>query len=282
MEVPYFRGRVQHVVNNRLVQYLSQGLKTIGRSVLPPEDDSQRMVVWFCIATIVVGLLHYLLFRKMRKTATEGYRYLQLATAFFIAILIPVLFGVSTRTTEGDRLLYFPACFLCMMLGFLLLVLVRKNSYRWGIITLLVVGAVYLTVANNKRWVQASDLVKEVQEKIQQANGKQIVLINLPEELEGAFVFRNGFYNSLLVYGIDTAHVTVSHYLKRTEYLTIKDTIPAKKENGRLFIYPATYVIDNQDGSIGVRGAQNEYLATVKKSDNIIYYWNNRELVKLF
>jgi hypothetical protein len=121
-----------------------------------------------------------------------------------------------------------------------------------------------------------------VHEKIQQANGKQVVLINLPEEMEGAFVFRNGFYNSLLVYGVDTATVRVSHYLKRTEYLAIKDTIPVNKENGRLFIYPATYLIDNQNGIFEVRGGQNEYLATVKKDDNIVYYWNNRELVRLF
>ncbi|MBO9564579.1 MAG: hypothetical protein J7621_17510 [Niastella sp.] len=272
----------EHVVNNQLIKYLSLGLKTLGRSVLPPQENSQRMVVLFSVVTVAIGLVHYLLFRKMRAATTEGYRYLQLGIAFLIAILIPVLFGVSTRTTEGDRLLYFPSCFLCMMLGFLMMVLIRKSSYRWGIIILLSAGAIYLTIANNKRWEQASGLVEEVHEKIQQANGKKIVLINLPEEMEGAFVFRNGFYNSLLVYGVDTASVTVSHYLKRTEYLTIKDTIPVNKENGRVFIYPATYLIDNQNGSFEVRGGQNEYLATVKKDDNIIYYWNNRELVKLF
>lgn len=272
----------EHVVDNRLMKYISLGIKTLGRSVLPPEDDSQRMVLLFCTTIVVICLLHYLLFRKMQKATMKGYKYFQLAIAFFIAILIPILFGVSTRTTEGDRLFYFPSCFLCMMLSFLLMVLIRKNSHRWGIIVLFVAGAVYLTVVNNKRWVQASDLTRKVHETIRQANGKRIVLINLPEELEGAFVFRNGFYNSLLVQRIDTSRVIVSHYLKRFEYLTVKGTIQPEKKNNHLFIYPATYIIDSQLGAFEVKRGQNEYLATVTKSNSTVYYWNNKELVKLF
>lgn len=277
-----YGGYAERVVDNRLVKYISQGFKTLGRSVLPPEENSQRLVILFCCVAVLLIFLHHRLFRKLQTAGEWRYKYGQLVFAFLIAILIPALFGVSTRTTEGDRLFYFPSCFLCMMLSCWLLVLVKKSSYRWAIITLLVIGAVYLTIPNNKRWVQASDLTKEVYKIVEQAGEKQIVLINLPEELEGAFVFRNAFYNSLLIRGIDTSQVTVSHYLTRLEYLAAKEDIPVIRQQDRWFIYPATYIIDSQYDMIEIKGPQNEYLASVNKKNSIIYYWNNSKLVKLY
>ena len=277
-----YGGYAERVVDNRLIKYFNQGLKTLGRSVLPPAENSQLITVLFCCVAALLILLHYYLYRKLQMAREWYWKYGQLVIAFLIAILVPVLFGVSTRTTEGDRLLYFPSCFLCLLLSFWLLVLLKKNSYRWAVIALLIIGSLGFTIPNNNRWAQASDLTKEVHKIIGEAGDKQIVLINLPEELEGAFAFRNAFYNSLLVQGVDTSRVTVTHYLSRLEYLAAKDEIAGRKEQERWFIYPATYIIDNQNGVVEIKGPQNEYIASVNKKNSIIYYWNNRRMVKLF
>jgi hypothetical protein len=271
-----------HMVSNHLIQYIITGLKTLGRSVLPPEENSLFMAVLFAGATIFLVFLHYRLIKTLQSNKEQCWKYGQLALAFFIAILVPALFGVSTRTSEGDRLLYFPSCFLALMFSSLLLVLLKKNSYRWIVLSLLASGALYLIVESNARWRKASGIMKEVLSKVEQAGEKQVLLINLPDELEGAFVFRNGFYNSLIIRGIDTSRVTVSHYLKRLEYLPLKDEIQVVEESSKLFIYPSTYILDNQTDIYEVRGIHNEYITTLRKKNSVIYYWNNKELVKLF
>ncbi|WP_315816836.1 hypothetical protein [Paraflavitalea speifideaquila] len=169
-----------------------------------------------------------------------------------------------------------------MMAAFMLLVLINRNAYRWVIIGVLTIVSVFLIVQNNNRWSKASDLTKEVQKIINQDDKKQVVLINLPEELEGAFVFRNGFLQSLVINGVDTSRVMVSHYLNRLEYLAMPDNNPVIKEKDRLFVYPATYIVDSQHDTLEIRGPQNKYLASLRKQTSTIYYWNNIELVKLY
>src|SRR5690606_15126504 len=118
----------------------------------------------------------------------------------------PFVFGVSTNTSESDRLLYFPSAFLCSLLAFLLLhLLYGKKWMRWVVGAVLVYNILFLE-QNNQNWRHASDAVTSLLKTIKDnpLQGK-IFVVNLPDQWDGAYLFRIGFKEALIVTGIDTS-----------------------------------------------------------------------------
>ena len=69
-----------------------------------------------------------------------------------ISLLIPIAFGVSTRTSEGDRLLYFPSCFICMLLIAAILLIFKNASVRWLWFSGITIYFLCFLEINNMRW----------------------------------------------------------------------------------------------------------------------------------
>src|SRR5690606_40382277 len=92
-------------------------LKVFGRAVLPPAENASLLTALF------VGMILLLTTAFWLTTRSSGYMQsfkgdlFKSGLAFIIAMAIPVFFGISTRTTEGDRLLYFPSVFLAIFIA---------------------------------------------------------------------------------------------------------------------------------------------------------------------
>ncbi|RYG03160.1 MAG: hypothetical protein EOO02_09055, partial [Chitinophagaceae bacterium] len=80
-------------------------LKIAGRLMLPPSDNPLLLTVLF--AAIVIGYFSFRMIRKKRIMTGE----LIILLSLGFSLMIPVVFTLSTRTSEGDRLLYFPSVF---------------------------------------------------------------------------------------------------------------------------------------------------------------------------
>jgi hypothetical protein len=258
-------------------------VKAFGRCFLPPVENARMMVFLFAGLIIGLGLVSFLLWRRSRAAerrhlggaAADRRLFLGLAGIFLISLLPAFTGGVSTRTTEGDRLLYFPSCFLCMLIGASLFVLVTRNRWRMAIVMGLAAAGFFFIEANNRRWVFASKAAASVYDAIRAAPGR-VVLVNAPDEWEGAYIFRNNFKEGLVVNGIDTNKVVAPHFLMRLEYLPVKDRIEPVWKDSSVFIFPATRIVVS-GGRFGVGSMSGSFDARTDR----VFYWDKFELKPL-
>lgn len=259
--------------------------KVFGRCFLPPEENTMLMTILFAGVAVLIGVVHVLVWRRKSPSlgqrggiggrgfagATAGLRrdfgdqrrggvYFALEMCFLLALLPAIAFEVSTRTSEGDRLLYFPSCMLCLLAGAVLLSLLPGKRWRLLLCGAYAVASVVFITGNNRRWVFASRAAESTLVMLRRAPGR-VVLVNAPDEWEGAYIFRNNFNQGLVVNGIDTNKVRVHHFLTRLEYLRVKDRIGPVRKDSSIFIYPATWIS----------------LDSVRARVDSVYYWDKYE-----
>lgn len=179
----------------------SKLFKAAGRLFLPPMQDSNMMIVAFAIIGLLLIVLHFV----NRKNIAA--KYWTLVLSLLISLILPASFGVSTKTSEGDRLLYFPSVFLCMILSFWI---IEVFSNRIRLIAIAAVAVYFITFLskNIHQWELASGAVKSILKEVKENEKEGVVFVNMPEEINGAFVFRQGFEEALGVYGFNSANVT--------------------------------------------------------------------------
>ena len=200
-------------------------VKVLGRCFLPPEENTRLMMGLFVVVLLVLALVHVVVWRL----GAGGRRVLVVLEIGFLLSLLPAIaFEVSTRTSEGDRLLYFPSCLLCWLAAALLVRML--SGWRLLICGIYLVASVVFIELNNQRWVFASRTAEAALSILRRSSGR-VVLVNAPDEWEGAYIFRNNFKEGLVVNGIDTNRVRVSHVLTRLEYLRAEGPIVPVRED---------------------------------------------------
>lgn len=226
-------------LGSRLMQYGGNLFKVTGRLFLPPVEDSHRMLLWFGLLVAGWSGAVVVFLRRTRGQAVVRSYFYKLFLLLTITCAVPVLSGVSTRTSEGDRLLYFPSFFVCCGVAFWLVSCLRGNKWLSLPVLGLVIGGVVLIEKNNRNWVRASDMTRGILSVIRrQPPGKKIFLVNLPEELDGAYIFRVGLPEALLMNGMDTSGVTIVNQLGRLQELVLPDSIAAGQMGGEWQIAP--------------------------------------------
>ena len=283
----YFSNKIYGEYGGRIFDggitgQLSKLFKVSGRMFLPPIENSTHMTVFFIILSSILIFVHIWIFRKRAIKNSLPIKYLQLIIALIIALIIPVCFGISTRTFEADRLLYFPSCFLCMIISYFFIYLIQWRVAKIVSLSIISIYFIFFLEKNNRQWVKASDASKLILQTVKENASKGIVLINMPDELEGAVVFRNGFRESLVLNHIDTSKVIVTNLLTRLEYLKIGDTIQPVRQNGGLFIYPVTLLQESNNQNIQIVNLSTGAVPREVTRAYSFYYWNKSNLVKLF
>lgn len=253
-------------------------LKVFGRAVLPPAENSGLLAALFAGAILLFIAAYWFMLRT--KIYPPGFKSdsAKLGVAFSIAMVIPVFFGISTRTTEGDRLLYLPSVFLVMLIANYLLLL-KKRIFRTLAFGATAVYFLFFLWANNQRWEKASRASDSIIRAAEKNDDKETVFINLPDELEGAFVFRNGFYKALLLGGIDTSRVEVNNYLTRLQYLDMEDTIKIDRGSSFYTIPPVTLIeqVGNTDSLIIVNTLTSTQ-KMINRNNSVLYFWDKHTL----
>jgi len=256
--------------------------KVLGRCFLPPTDNILLLEGLFIGLAIAVLLLHILFWRRLARVRRVGverrkWPLLGLEVGFFIALLPAIAFGVSTRTSEGDRLLYFPSCFLCLLVSALLFFFFPRRRWRLLVCAVVALASVFFIEGNNQKWVFASSTAAAVLDTVRAAPGR-VVLVDAPDEWEGAFIFRNNFEQMLRVNGIDAGKVVVAHFLLRKEYLPVGGRIVPERRDSGVFVYPSTLVVREGErfrvsglpGSARMPGIAETFSAGADR----VYYWD--------
>src|SRR5689334_10779601 len=162
------------------------------------------------------------LWKKIKNDKRAVYYFLQMFTSLFAALLIPFLFGVSTHTSESDRFLHFPSFFLCILISFCLVCLLQYKKSLLIIVAAIVIYFIYFLEETNNNWRKASVAVTSLLQIAHDNAGKgQLYIVNLPDEIDGAFVFRSGLREALLLQKLDTGAVTIVNQLKRDSLVNL-------------------------------------------------------------
>ena len=263
-----------------------QALKVLGRCFLPPGDRPDSMtkaLVMVGVGVVAVNIV--LLLRRPVRPFKVGYG--KIVSAFLIALVVPVVIGVSTRTSEGDRLLYFPSVFLCVACVAALLQLTRRRVI-WLAAAIFFGGiGVFLIESTNVNWVTASETATAITGSIR--GGGKVVFVNLPDEWEGAYIFRNNVEQSMVINGIDTSDVIINNKIMRPDYLKVR-FFRMDKLGDSVEIAPVSPIISKDDpvtwiirkgDSIEINNVGTGMRRLLPFHGTRIYYWDKFDVKKV-
>jgi len=202
--------------------------KVGGRLILPPSGNAIIMTVVF-IAGVSLSL--FLIYKNRQKISQSlpGSMLVSLTGMLLVSCILPVITSVSTQTSETDRMLYFPSVFLCMITGLLIISCIKKALYRLPVLVLLFAYNIFFLEKNNLNWEKASSITFFILEKIntekRMRDKGRIYFLNIPNEVNGAYVFRLGFPDALKLYGFDSSRYIAVNYLPRQDLEKMKSKI---------------------------------------------------------
>jgi hypothetical protein len=261
-----------------LIQYLSAFVKMVLRLFIPPFN--YPLIFTIC-GIAAVGFISLVLYRN-RKTFESDSLFARVfvlcITGLLVTIVVAISFGVSTRTSEGDRLMYLPSVFYAMLMALLICTVLKSVGTIAISITSMLVFQVSFLLINQENWNHASQEAKKIISSIKQHSVRPLYIINLPSDYKGAFVFRNCFNEALLFHNIDTAGVRIVNVVQSTEMEKKQTLIVAEKQADDIFVWPNTLLETNNGKVVRIN---HDSTANASVPLNCFLYWNKRELVPL-
>ena len=201
VESSYFGG----LFSQPVTAYLANIPKVMARMFLPPVAEPSAMI-W---RGVVLGLVLTLtgawtwFFHRKSEWTKSNVLFAALILLLVIACIQPVLGGVSTRTSESDRFLYLPSVFLCMLAGLLTLSIPQRLVRMLVFVGLLIASTVAMR-SNHAHWRSASATTTRILAELPDPPAEGLLFVSgLPDNDNGAFIFRNGFREAAWLSGRD-------------------------------------------------------------------------------
>jgi hypothetical protein len=123
---------------------------------------------------------------------------------FYISFLISLLPVLTLETSflgeiQSDRYGFLPGFFFIIFIAILLHTTIKKHSVVICTLSALAIFFMYNTVHENQSWKQAYEISKNMltSAKDLNLNNKNVVIINIPDNYRGAYIFRTGFKEAL-------------------------------------------------------------------------------------
>lgn len=263
-----------------IIGYVSTFVKIVLRMFVPPFDNP----LIFTISGIVLLLgLFIVLFKNRNRFQTDfrfGKTILLVVVGLACTIIVALSFGLSTRTSEGDRLLYFPSIFYAMLIVLLAVRLTQTFKVAVVIVALLVTAQTAFVLINQNHWIRASAIADKVINSIGVYPQRPLYIVNLPSDYKGAYVLRNCLPEALLHYGVDTSGVRIVNIIQSTEVERREGVIAPEKTGTSVFIWPQT-IVGLKDGAVQSIKNENDSAIVVNNESALVLYWNKKELVPL-
>jgi hypothetical protein len=252
--------------------------KVIGRLFLPPAENSLLLSILF-ILLIVLLIKHS--FYLLKNSIEYKLTFFKLLSALVLSSIIPIMFGISTRTEEGNRLIYFTSFFFAIWLA-LIISLIRRQRIKYSALGFISLYFLFFLFQSNVSWYTAGKITTQIIDELKdkQRYHTSIGLINVPQEYNGAFIFRVGFSQALLMNNIDTSRIKLLRTMTTEEANKTKSIIDLQKSGSSVFIAPNTFIL--ADSLItAIQPYTSDSLFFYKKNFNKLLYWNKKELVSV-
>jgi len=247
--------------------------------------------VLFLVILIVVNYARKYLQKKYYREIPHIFYFLLIV---LIVLLLPVInLGFSIVDSEGERFIYLPSVFFSILIVTFLDFIVRNIKYFMvsSVCILMFYGISLYWINHN--WKIAGEISNSVLLSIKTlGKADRLVIINLPDNIKGAFIYRNGIREAIRLFGAadQFQHVTiVSH---NTLYEK-DDGVGIEKRGESYFVRllnPKTYFMyeyikinaNLTDESFKLEKSTNSsYFLTLRSiscNDKIVYYSIGRML----
>ncbi|MCW3107479.1 MAG: hypothetical protein JWQ09_1985 [Segetibacter sp.] len=268
------------IFNEGQRNYASKFLKSFGRLFLPGLHDSQLLTVLFICVIVLIAFSFFILRRYHKK---HLHFYILMWIFLLVSHILPTMFGVDSHTSDGDRLLYFPSFFLCAIVAFLICVFSKYKLTTWAVTLVLFTANLFLLKQGNKNWIKADAAMTDIFTKLKNnCCDKPVYFINIPDAIEGSFVFRNGFYEALAIHQIPSANISVVNFLLNKHAILQADTIVPKMVNPGIYSIPPFVTVNEQAFIVDSLAHGFVYSRKIKRKPNaVILFWNRTKVVSL-
>ena len=261
-----------------IIQYLTACIKIVLRLFIPPFDHP---LLFTLCGIAAISFLCIIFYRNRKRIESDGIflrTVLFSVTGLAATILVSISFGMSTRTSEGDRLMYLPSVFYSILIALIIIRLIRS---LWSVIVIAVLLLIFQTgflLIGQRNWVRASDYAVKVIKAVAAKPERPLYIINLPSDNKGAYVFRNCLPEALLHYNIDTTGVRIVNIIQSTEIEKRNTLIIPEMQGQNLFIWPSA-LLEVKDEMVMKVNGDSVSINNLKLSSFL--YWNKENLVSL-
>jgi hypothetical protein len=229
--------------------------------------------------------------RKRFAAFARRNAFLWTLTALFFCALVPVInLRIDVFTTHGERYLYFPSAFFCMALAHVGLKASQGRSRALAVVLCLLACYTATLWLTNRYWVETARLARAIQEDIStQSNGEDIVVLNAPDNFDGAHLFRNGLPEALRWF-VDGRHFADARVVAWHGLRSARGGATLREEGSGIF----TLELENVDEAFGRVDENIENVETlehderhlrvrIKRSSKPtdIFYFNAGRMVKV-
>ena len=190
-------GTSQHIsfIN---IENLNNIFKYSARVFLPP-GLPEFLYTIFLLIIVTFGLIF--LFKNFRKIyLTDRWAiFLLLMLCYLVGLIPTVTMSVSLIDTQNERFLFLSSGFACMILAVIVGKFFERKPIQISIFIFLIISLGFSLQWVNNRWITASVLSKQIATELSKMNLENIVVINVPDNYQGAYVFRNGLQEAAML-----------------------------------------------------------------------------------
>jgi len=274
---------------NRFLHYTKNVFVVTTRLFLPPMNSVRLLVVLSVLFMGILGVCFWIFFRKYHRRPKVRMYLLQWLFMLGVSLVVPFVAGVSSHTSESDRFLYFPSFFVCGGAAFVVTALVQRKVWLGWVAAALVIYNCLFLEQNNRHWIRASKITRQVLSIAEaQPRGSRLFLVNVPDEVEGAFVFRLGLHDAMVMDGKDSSRVVIVNHLTRDKARLLPDSIRVEEHNGVFYVAPEvrvkiaadTFLVSAGTGSPSDGSVDTAITWKGGRNDRIVY-WNKNRLIEI-
>jgi hypothetical protein len=259
------------------LHFASNIFKVAARLFLPPIESSFSFTIAASFLVFFLGIFTVLVWGRI---VDKSY-FIKILALICIASTVSVLASVSTKTSESDRFLHLPSFFVCCFLSFVLINSITQLNKLWLASLLICLYFTYYLEKNNSNWIKASNIADNIISTIKEnVNHQKLWIVNLPDEFNGAFIFRMGLKDALLINKIDTTNIVIINNIKR-EQMRLLPAIIVPVKQGNVTTIPPNVTINESSLKPDFAHVANTEITVSPHVGYTLLYWNNQKLVKL-
>jgi hypothetical protein len=190
----------------------------LSRFLFKPLQSRVFILFSLTCAGLIVALVVFRRRWSGRADRRQGNRFLIVLASLFLVSLLPVInLRLSLYETWGERFLYLPSVFACLLIAYLAAILIRRKEL-WLLITICILGFYSVSLyRTNRTWRQAAELSRSIQnELVHSSTRDHLVILNVPDNLRGTPIFHNGLPEAL-------AYFQHEKHFERIETIAFQD-----------------------------------------------------------
>ncbi len=206
-------GASQHL-NFSLTWLRDRLLEASVRSVLPVLPSQlawflfkplqSRVFILFSLACVGAVAVAFLLRRRWYGPSDlkEQNRFLIGLVLLFLLSLLPVInLRLTLYQTLGERFLYLPSVFSCLLMAYLAAILIRNHRLLFSILICVLGFYSVRLYQTNRSWSAAARLSRSItNDLVDSSTRDHLIILNVPDNFRGIPVFHNGLPEALLYF----------------------------------------------------------------------------------